>query len=147
MVDFLALDEWGSALRWTLLAQNEAEDDESLKRITVLESVGRVRRHAAEALGTTSQLTSAGVAALANVLTHEDEFLRRNAAIALARIGSRAKDATRELTAALNDDDRYVRGKAAHALRRIGTPEAHDALFHYLTTSQYCYSTTKDSMY
>ena len=49
MVDFLALDEWGSALRWTLLAQNEAEDDESLKRITVLESVGRVRRHAAEA--------------------------------------------------------------------------------------------------
>ncbi len=106
-----------------------------------------VRRHAAEALGTTSQLTSDGVAALTEVLSHEDEVLRRNAAIALARIGAGAKAATPELTAALNDDDRYVRGKAAHALRRIGTPEAHDALFHYLTTSQYCYSTTKDSMY
>ena len=106
-----------------------------------------VRRHAAEALGTTSQLTSDGVAALAGILSHEDEFLRRNAAIALARIGSRAKDATPELTAALGDHDRYVRGKAAHALWRIGTPEAQDALFHYLTTSQYCYSTTADSMY
>jgi hypothetical protein len=106
-----------------------------------------VRRHAAEALGTTSQLTSDGVAALAGILSHEDEFLRRNAAIALARIGPGAKDATPELTTALGDHDRYVRGKAAHALRRIGTPEAQDALFHYLTTSQYCYSTTADSMY
>jgi HEAT repeat protein len=106
-----------------------------------------MRRHAAEALGTTSQLSSDGVAALAGVLTHEDEFLRRNAAIALARIGSKAKDATPALTSALDDHDRYVRGKAPHALRRIGTPEAQDALFHYLTISQWCYSTTKNSLY
>jgi hypothetical protein len=106
-----------------------------------------VRRNAAEALGTTSQMTSDGVSALASVLTHEDEFLRRNAAIALARIGSGAEAATPALTVALGDHDRYVRGKAAHALRRIGTPEAQDALFHYLTTSQYCYSTNKDSLY
>ena len=45
------------------------------------------------------------------------------------------------------DEDRYVRGKAAHALRRIGTPEAQEALFHFLTMSQWCYSTTKESMY
>lgn len=106
-----------------------------------------VRLHATEALGTTSQPTSDGVSALAGVLTHEDVFLRRNAAIALARIGAGAQDATPALRAALDDHDRYVRGKAAHALRRIGTTEAQDALFHYLTTSQYCYSTTKDSLY
>ncbi len=107
----------------------------------------KVRRHAAEALGTTSQLISDGASALAGVLLHEDEFLRRNAALALARIGPRAQGTTTALTAALSDNDRYVRGKATQALRRIGTPEAQEALFHYLTTSQWCYSTTKESMY
>jgi len=106
-----------------------------------------MRRHAAEALGTAGQLSSDGVAALAAALSNEDEFLRRSAALALARIGSMAEDATPALTVALEDEDRYVRGKAAHALRRIGTPEAQDALMHFLTTSQWCYSTTKDSMY
>lgn len=116
-------------------------------RKALSDSSEMVRRNAAEALGTTSQLNSDGVSALAGALTHEDEFLRRNAAIALARIGSGAEDATSALTVALGDHDRYVRGKAAHALRRIATPEAQEALFHYLTTSQYCYSTTKDSLY
>ena len=46
-----------------------------------------------------------------------------------------------------NDENRYVRGKAVHALQRIGTQEAQDALVHFLLTSQWCYSTTKDSLY
>ena len=106
-----------------------------------------VRRYAAEALGTAGQLTSDGVAGLSGVLGHEDELLRRNATLALARIGAEAQDATSALTAALEDEDRYVRGKAAHALRRIGSPEAQEALLHFLTTSQWCHSTTKESMY
>ena len=106
-----------------------------------------VRRNAAEALGTAGQRTSDGVAALAAALSDEDELLRRNAALALARIGSMAQDAASALAVALEDQDRYVRGKAAHALRRIGTLEAQDALLHFLTTSQWCYSTNKDSLY
>ena len=106
-----------------------------------------VRRHAAEALGTASQLTSDGVGPLAGVLGHEDDLLRRYATLALARIGSNAHEATSELIEALEDEDRYVRGKAAHALRRIGTPDAQDALIHFLTSSLWCYSTTKDSLF
>ena len=106
-----------------------------------------VRRQAADALGTAGQLTPKAVPALAGVLNDEDELLRRNAALALARIGPGAEEATQALRASLRDEDRYVRGKASHALRRIGTPEAQEALIHFLTTSQWCYSTTADSLY
>ena len=116
---------------------NKALQDESVA----------VRRHGAEALGTTSQLTSDGVDALAGALSDEDEYVRRNAALALARIGTSAQDATAALTTALEDDDRYVRGKAAHALHRIGSPLAQEALMHFLTTSQWCHTTTGDSLY
>ena len=106
-----------------------------------------VRRHAADALGTIGQATPDGVDALSHSLRDDDTQVRRNAALALARIGPGADEAAPELKAALEDEDRYVRGKASHALRRIGTPEAREALIDFLVTSQWCYSTTKDSLY
>ena len=106
-----------------------------------------VRRHAVDALGISGQHSAAGVPALIDALSNEDEFTRRSAALALSRIGEQAEEATPALAHALNDEDRYVRGKAVHALQRIGTQEAQDALVHFLLTSQWCYSTTKDSLY
>ena len=126
------------------LAASEAEP--LLNKALQDESV-QVRRYAAEALGTTSQLTSDGSGGLSGALSDEDGYVRRNAALALARIGPRAQDATSALAAALEDQDRYVRGKAAHALHRIGSPQAQDALMRFLTTSQWCHSTTSDSPY
>ncbi len=106
-----------------------------------------VRRHAADGLGIAGQRSADGVPALIDALGDPDEILRRNACLALARIGAPADAATPALARALNDENRYVRGKAAHALRRIGTTQATDALLQFLLTSQYCYSTTKDSLY
>ena len=106
-----------------------------------------VRRHAVDALGISGQHSAAGVPALIDALSDEDEFTRRSAALALSRIGEKAEEATPALAHALNDEDRYVRGKAVHALQRIGTNAAQDALVHFLLTSQWCYSTTKDSLY
>ena len=82
-----------------------------------------------------------------SALGDEDEFMRRGAALALSRIGEKSEEAVPALTHALNDENRYVRGKAVHALQRIGTPAAQDALVHFLLTSQWCYSTNKDSLY
>ncbi len=106
-----------------------------------------VRRHAVDALGISLQDSANGVPALIEALGDEDEFMRRGAALALARIGDKAEEATPALAHALNDENRYVRGKAVHALQRIGTPKAQDALVHFLLTSQWCYSTNKDSLY
>jgi hypothetical protein len=106
-----------------------------------------VRRHAVDALGICLQNSANGVPALIDALGDEDEFMRRGAALALSRIGEKAQEATPALAHALNDENRYVRGKAVHALQRIGTSEANEALIHFLLTSQYCYSTTKDSLY
>ena len=106
-----------------------------------------VRRHAVDALGISLQDSANGVPALIQALGDEAEFMRRGAALALSRIGEKAEEATPALTHALNDENRYVRGKAVHALQRIGTPAAQDALVHFLLTSQWCYSTNKDSLY
>ena len=106
-----------------------------------------VRRHAVDALGISLQDSANGVPALIGALGDEDELMRRGAALALARIGDKAEEATPALAHALNDENRYVRGKAVHALQRIGTPKAQDALVHFLLTSQWCYSTNKDSLY
>ena len=106
-----------------------------------------VRRHAVDALGISLQNSANGVPALIQALGDKDEFMRRGAALALSRIGEKAEEATPALTHALNDENRYVRGKAVHALQRIGTPAAQDALVHFLLTSQWCYSTNKDSLY
>lgn len=106
-----------------------------------------VRRHAVDALGISLQSSANGVPALIEALGDEDEFMRRGAALALSRIGEKAEEATPALAHALNDENRYVRGKAVHALQRIGTQKAQDALVHFLLTSQWCYSTNKDSLY
>lgn len=106
-----------------------------------------VRRHAVDALGISLQNSPNGVPALIGALGDEDEFMRRGAALALSRIGEKSEEAVPALTHALNDENRYVRGKAVHALQRIGTPKAQDALVHFLLTSQWCYSTNKDSLY
>ncbi len=106
-----------------------------------------VRRHAVDALGISLQNSANGVPALIEALGDEDELMRRGAALALSRIGDKADEATPALAHALNDENRYVRGKAVHALQRIGTPKAQDALVHFLLTSQWCYSTNKDSLY
>ena len=116
-------------------------------RVALEDESIEVRRHTVDALGICMQHSDNGVPALAEALGDEDEFMRRGAALALCRIGAQAEEATPALAQALNDENRYVRGKAVHALRRIGTPEAQDALVHFLLTSQWCYSTTKDSLY
>ena len=124
-------------------------DDEVMPALTAAlndESI-EVRRHAVDALGISLQSSANGVPALIEALGDEDEFMRRGAALALSRIGDKAEEATPALAHALNDENRYVRGKAVHALQRIGTPKAQDALVHFLLTSQWCYSTNKDSLY
>jgi HEAT repeat protein len=117
-----------------------------LRRAVEDESV-YVRRHAAEALGTTSQGLSTGVLPLMRSLTDEDIRVRRNATLALARIGAAAEEAVPLLARSLADDDRYVRGNAAHALRCIRTPAAVEVLLEYMATSRWCPLTTRDSPY
>ena len=116
-------------------------------RVALEDESIEVRRHVVDALGISLQNSANGVPALIGALADEDEFMRRGAALALSRIGAQAAEATPALAHALNDENRYVRGKAVHALQRIGSPEANEALIHFLLTSQYCYSTNKDSLY
>lgn len=116
-------------------------------RVALEDESIEVRRHVVDALGICLQHTDNGVPALIEALGDEDEFMRRGAALALSRIGEKSEEAVPALTHALNDENRYVRGKAVHALQRIGTPAAQNALVHFLLTSQWCYSTNKDSLY
>ena len=107
-----------------------------------------VRRYAIEVLGTMGQSAQDAVPALIETLLRDtDGQVRFDAALALARIGQSAHDAVPALIKALKDENRYVRDNAVVALHRIGTPEAHDALFHYLLTTRWCPSTTKESTF
>ncbi|MBI1930653.1 HEAT repeat domain-containing protein [Candidatus Poribacteria bacterium] len=107
-----------------------------------------VRRNATDALGTMGQLAQDAVPALIEtVLRDKDGQVRFDAALALARMGQPAHDAVPALIKALKDENRYVRDHAVVALHRIGTPEAQDALFHYLLTARWCPSTTKESTF
>ncbi len=107
-----------------------------------------VRRNAIEALGTMGQSAQDAVTALIETLLGDtDGQVRFDTALALARIGQSAHDAVPALIKALKDENRYVRDNAVVALHRIGTPEAHDALFHYLLTTRWCPSTTKESTF
>ncbi len=106
-----------------------------------------VRKVTVEGLGIVAQSCSTAVPALMEGLTDADEWVRRNSSLALARIGSKAEEAVPALKTALKDENRYVRANAAHTLHQIDTPEAKDALIHFLMKSRWCASTTWASKY
>ena len=117
-------------------ALTRAADDES----------DTVRSHAAEALGTTGQLSPTAVPALITALRDSKEIVRRSAAFALAQLGPHAKDAVHVLqNVLLRHKSIRSRGDAVHALHRIGTKEASDVLLRYLTRSRWCPLTTRES--
>ena len=132
-----ALGDMGSAAQEAVPVLMQAAQDES----------GEVRKVAVEGLGIVTQSTSTAVPALVEGLTDTDEWVRRNSSLALARIGSEAEEAVPALKAALKDENRYVRANAAHTLHQIDTPEAKDALIHFLMKSRWCASTTRASGY
>lgn len=132
-----ALGDMGSAAQEAVPTLIQAAQDKSAE----------VRKVAAEGLGIITQSSSTAVPALVEGLTDADEWVRRNSSIALARIGSKAEEAVPALKTALKDENRYVRANAAHALHQIDTPEAKDALIHFLMKSRWCASTTWQSKY
>ena len=132
-----ALGDMGSAAQEAVPVLMQAAQDES----------GEVRKGAVEGLGIVAQSASMAVPALVEGLTDTDEWVRRNSSLALARIGSKAEEAVPALRTALKDENRYVRANAAHTLHQIDTPEAKDALIHFLMKSRWCASTTRESGY
>ena len=132
-----ALGDMGSAAQEAVPTLIDAAQDKSAE----------VRKVAAEGLGIVTQSSSTAVPALVEGLTDTDEWVRRNSSIALARIGSKAEEAVPALKTALKDENRYVRANAAHTLHQIDTPEAKDALIHFLMKSRWCASTTWQSKY
>ena len=132
-----ALGDMGSAAQEAVPVLMQAAQDES----------GEVRKVAVEGLGIVAQSASTAVPALVEGLTDTDEWVRRNSSLALARIGSKAEEAVPALRTALKDENRYVRANAAHTLHQIDTPEAKDALIHFLMKSRWCASTTRESGY
>lgn len=137
MIAVDALGDMGSAAQDAIPALIEGTKDESAE----------VRKVAVEGLGIVAQSCSTAVPALAQALDDTDEWVRRNASLALARIGSKAEEALPALKSALKDENRYVRANAGHTLRQIGTTEAMDTLMHFLVTSRWCASTTRESGY
>ena len=104
-----------------------------------------VRRNMVEALGIIESPPKDVVPALTDALGDPDAQVRFTAALSLTRIGAQAQEAVPALKAALNDENRYVRANAVDALHRIGTPEAREALLHFLFAARWCPTTTKDS--
>ena len=107
----------------------------------------RVRRNAAEALGTIAEPLPEAVTGLARLLEDSEFWVRDNAARALAKMGPAAEGAVGALVRALQDENRYVRFHAGLALRRIGSPAAERALFDDLLTARWCPLTTAESPY
>ena len=104
-----------------------------------------VRRNMVEALGIIESPPKDVVPALTDALRDPNAQVRFTAALSLTRIGAQAHEAVHALKAALNDENRYVRANAVDALHRIGTPEAREALLHFLFAARWCPTTTKDS--
>ena len=132
-----ALGDMGSSAQEAVPTLIQASQDKSAE----------VRKVAVEGLGIVAQSCSTAVPALMEGLTDADEWVRRNSSLALARIGSKAEEAVPALKTALKDENRYVRANAAHTLHQIDTPEAKDALIHFLMKSRWCASTTWASKY
>ena len=132
-----ALGDMGSSAQEAVPTLIQASQDKSTE----------VRKVAVEGLGIVAQSCSTAVPALTQALNDTDEWVRRNSSLALARIGSKAEEAVPALKTALKDENRYVRANAAHTLHQIDTPEAKDALIHFLMKSRWCASTTWASKY
>ena len=132
-----ALGDMGSSAQEAVPTLIQASQDESAE----------VRQVAAEGLGIVAQSCSTAVPALMEGLTDADEWVRRNSSLALARVGSKAEEAVPALKTALKDENRYVRANTAHTLHQIDTPEAKDALIHFLMKSRWCASTSRESGY
>ena len=132
-----ALGDMGASAQEAVPTLIQAAQDEAVE----------VRKVAAEGLGIIAQSCSTAVPALTEGLADADEWVRRNSSLALARIGSKAEEALPALKTALKDENRYVRANAAHTLQQIGTSEARDVLMHFLMTSRWCASTTRESGY
>ncbi len=97
----------------------------------------QLRRHAVEALGTAAQDCHEAVEPIANALKDDNDVVRRSAALSLARMGETAAPSVPALSEALSDPHYYVRGFSVQALRQIGTPEATEALVHYLEATRW----------
>ena len=83
-----------------------------------------VRRRAADALATSSELPENARSALGLALSDPDRWVRESAAKALREQGARAADQVPRLIVALKDDDPYVRWRVAEALGRVGEAAA-----------------------
>ena len=144
-----ALADLGPAAWQDLLHADPSARRSAAEALTAVlgDESNRVRRNAAEALGTISEPLQEAVTGLAGLLDDGEFWVRDNAARALARMGPRAEGAVGALVQALQDENRYVRFHAGLALRRVGSPAAEGALFDDLLTARWCPLTTEQSPY
>ena len=144
-----ALADLGPAAWQDLLHADPSARRSAAEALTAVlgDESNRVRRNAAEALGTISEPLQEAVTGLAGLLDDGEFWVRDNAARALAKMGPRAEGAVGALVQALQDENRYVRFHAGLALRRIGSPAAERALFDDLLNARWCPLTTEQSPY